>query len=217
MTADIIQFSQSLKKGLAVTGKMLLRILAIILGIYLAFFCYVAVHEWLGHILTDVLVYARHGTYIDALEVRVQWLAIALKDGHWTIALAPFQFGGVTWASSHDLYPFTDWETGFSNLMGCGITALASLTVLAVLNLRKNIRHSPWFAGAFVLFVMIFDQILYTFTGPYPEPLASAVLMGINPLLFKVLVIGLVLVEAWLLIRTILRTRRSRRASASPA
>jgi hypothetical protein len=60
---------------------------------------------------------------------------------------------------------------------------------------------------------MIFDQVLYTFTGSDPEPLVSAVLMGVNPFLFKGIVIGLVLLQGWLLIRFVIRFRRARQAT----
>ena len=40
------------------TWKMLQRILGILIAAYLAFFFYVALHEWAGHILADGLVYA---------------------------------------------------------------------------------------------------------------------------------------------------------------
>jgi hypothetical protein len=59
---------------------------------------------------------------------------------------------------------------------------------------------------------MIFDQVLYTFTGPDPEPLVAAVLMGVDPSLFKGIVIGLVGLQSWLFVRFVLNYRRSRQA-----
>jgi hypothetical protein len=216
MTTAKVQSKRSLKKGFVTTSKMPLRILGILLVAYLAFVCYVAVHEWAGHILADILVYAKNGTYTNALDVRVQWFSIALEDSHWTVALEPFQLGGSTWATSHDPYLLTEWETGFSNLMGSGMTTLVSLVALITLYLRKNICCFPWFTGAFVLCAMIFDQFLYTFTGTDPEPLVSAGLMGINPFLFKGIVLGLVLLEGCLLVGYILRYRRSRQLPNAP-
>jgi hypothetical protein len=213
MTTTHLYLSQPLKGGLVNSGKWLLRILVILLVAYLGFFSYVAVHEWGGHIFADLLVFARHGTYIESLEVRVQWLSIMMGDGRWTAGFGPFRLGGLTWATPHNPFPLTEWEEGFSNLMGSGITTLISLIALTVLNLRKNVRRFPWFASTFVLYTLIFDQILYTFTGPDPEPLVSAILMGINPIFFKGLVIGLVLLQLWLLVRSVLRYRRARRVT----
>jgi hypothetical protein len=212
IAATNLQSPRILNIGFINTSKMLLRILGILLVAYLAFFSYVAVHEWVGHILGDMLVYARHGTYLNALDVRVQWLTINLQDGHWKAALGSFQFGGRTWASSHDLYSLTKWETGFSNLMGSGMTTLVALVSLIVLNLRENKCCFPWFTASFVLWIVIFDQILYTFAGSDPEPLASAILMGINPVLFKGIVIGLIVLEVCLLVDYVIRYRRSRQA-----
>jgi hypothetical protein len=212
ITATNLQSRRILNKGFINTSKMLLRILGILLVAYLAFFSYVAIHEWVGHILADTLVYAHHGTYINALDVRVQWLAITMQDGHWKAALGSFQFGGSTWASSHDPYSLTKWETGFSNLMGSGMTTLVALVALIVLNLRKNKCCFPWFTASFVLWIVIFDQIFYTFAGSDPEPLVSAILMGVNPFLFKGIVIGLIVLEVCLLVDYVIRYRRSRQA-----
>lgn len=217
MTTTNIKLSSSLNRGFVNAGKLLLRILGILLVVYLAFFCYVAAHEWTGHLLVDALVFARHGTHLDTFEVIVQFLSVRMEAGRWIVGLVPFRIGGeIVTAIPHDIFTLTDREIGFSNLMGCGITTLISLIALTVLNLRKNIRRFPWFAGFFILSSVIFDQILYTFTGPDPEPLVSAVLMGVNPLLFKGIVIGLVLLQGWLLVRFVVRYRRARRAAASP-
>ncbi len=216
MTTTNIHSTRTINNGFVNAGKMLLKILSILLVAYLAFFCYVAAHEWAGHILGDMLVTATHGTYIDTLEVEVQFLTFSLRDGKWSVGLVPFQIGGsVVSAVPHVLFPMTDWEIGFGNLSGVAITTLISLIALTVLNLRRNVRRFPWFMVFFILYSMIFDQVLYTFTGPDPEPLVSAVLMGVNPLLFKGIVIGLVLVQGWLLIRFVLRIRRARRIPLS--
>jgi hypothetical protein len=69
----------------------------------------------------------------------------------------------------------------------------------------------------FSLSSMIFDQVLYTFTSPDPEPLVSAMLMGADPLLFKGIVIGLVLLQVGLLVRLVLRHRHARKSPASSA
>jgi hypothetical protein len=200
-------------KGFVNAGKMLLRILSFLLVFYLAFFCYVAAHELTGHILGDSLVFARHGTTIAKLEVIVQWLEVTLQDGKWSMGLVPFRVGGkVVSAIPRDLFALTDWERGLGDLSGSAMTTLISLIALAMLNLRRNIRRFPWFMVFFSLASMIFDQVLYTFTGPDPEPLVSAVLMGVNPLLFKGIVIGLVLLQGGLLVRIGIRYRRGRQA-----
>jgi hypothetical protein len=56
---------------------------------------------------------------------------------------------------------------------------------------------------------VIFDQIFETFMNP-TDALTGAVLMGADPLLFKIIVIGLVMVQGWLLIRLVVRYRRAR-------
>lgn len=174
--------------------------------------------KWAGHVLADSITFARHGTHAEAFEVVVQSLTVGMENGHWTAELVPFRIGGeVVSAVPHDLFTIADWEIGFSNIMGCGMTTLLSLIALTVLNLRKNLRGFPWFAVAFVLYSVIFDQVLYTYVGPNPELLVSAVLMGVNPFLFKGLVIGLVLVQGWLFIRFAVRYRRGRRAAAARA
>jgi hypothetical protein len=93
--------------------------------------------------------------------------------------------------------------------MGSAITTLVSLVALTALSLLKNVRRFPWFAVFFSLSSMIFDQILYTFGNP-ADALDGAVLMGADPLLFKIVVIGLVMVQGWLLIRLVVRYRRAR-------
>jgi hypothetical protein len=207
-----------LNGGFLKTGRMLLRILGILLVVYIAFFSYITAHEWAGHILSDALVFAMHGTTFDKFVVIVQWLTVKMDAGHWTIGLAPFRIGGeVVTAMPHDFFRFTDWETGFSTLMGSVITMLISLIVLIVLNLRRCLRHFPWFTCTFVLASVIFDQILYTFAGQNAEALTGAVLLGVNPLLFKWIVIGLVFLQSWLLVRGVLRYFHSRRVPASPA
>lgn len=186
------------------------RIVLVVLLAYLAFFCYVAAHEWAGHILADALIFARHGTTLARFEVIVQWLSISRQDGRWSVGLAPFRIGGeVVSAMPRDPITLMDWEIGFGNFMGSGITALISLVVLTMLNLRKDLPRFPWLAGFFSLYSLVFDQILYTFGNP-ADALDSAVRMGADPLLFKVIVIGLVLLQGWLLVRIALRYRRGR-------
>ena len=191
-------------------GKVLLRILGILLVAYLAFFSYVATHEWVGHILTDEYVFARHGTTLASFEVIVQWLSVSLQDGRWSVGLVPFRIGGeVVSAIPGNLITFTDWEIGFGNLMGSSITALVSLVALTALNLRKDLPRFPWFAGFFSLYSVIFDQVLYTFGNP-ADALDGAVLMGADPLLFKIIVISLVLLQGLLLVRIGICYRRGR-------
>lgn len=209
--------SAHLNDVLANTGKVFLKILGILLLAYLAFFAYVAVHEWAGHVLADTLVFAMHGTYFEKLNVIIQWLNITMSVCRWTVGFAPFRIGGeVVSAIPHDLFQFTDWEVGFSALMGSGTTMLLSLTVLTVLNFYKDVQHFPWFAIAYALYSVIFDQVLYTFTGPDPEPLVAAVLMGVTPFFFKGIVIGLVVLQSWLFVRFVLHYRRSRQAKLGP-
>jgi len=217
MNAINIRPIQSTKK-LANSGKLLLRIFSLLLVFYLAFFLYVAAHEFAGHILGDSLVFARHGTTLTKFEVIVQWLTVNMQDGKWSMGLVPFRIGGkVISAIPLDLFTITDWERGLGDLSGSAMTTLISLISLTVLNLRKNIRHFPWFIVFFSVSSVIFDQVLYTFTGPDPEPLVSAVLMGVNPLLFKGIVIGLVLLQGWLVVRFLPRYHRARRVSVSTA
>jgi hypothetical protein len=210
-----INFLQS-KGSLASAGKTALRIFGILLAVYLAFFCYIAVHEWAGHILVDAFGFARHGTYLATFEVVVQFLRVRMEAGRLTVGLVPFRIGGeVISAIPHDIFTFSDWEDGFARLWGSGITTLFSLVFLIVLNLRWDIRRFPWFASAFTMSSMIFDQILYTF-GNSPDALIGAIQMGINPIFFKGLVICLVLLQARLLVRFLLRYRRTRLATADP-
>jgi len=122
----------------------------------------------------------------------------------------------VVSAIPHDLFTFTDWEVGFSTLMGSGITMFTSLIILVVLNLRKNVHHFPWFAGFFSLYSMILDHILETFGNP-SDFLDGAVLMGANPLVFKIIVIGLVMVQGWLLLRLVFRYRHARQMAQQTA
>ena len=110
-----------------------------------------------------------------------------------------------------EMITLTDWENGFSLLWGSGITTLLSLVFLITVNLRKNIQHFPWFLSAIALSSMIFDQYLYTFGNP-ADALDGAIMMGVNPVLFKSIVIGLVMVQGWLLIRLVFRYRRGRQA-----
>jgi len=137
--------------------------------------------------VADMLVFANHGTHIEALEVQVLSSTVKLGAGHWTVSSAPFRFGGVVkYARPHDPFTLTDWETGFSNLFPAVVTALIALTALTVLNVRKNVGHFPWFAVALVLCVVIFDQILCTFAAPNPEPLVSAVLLRLTKVALQV-------------------------------
>jgi hypothetical protein len=199
--------------------KTAFKMLAILAGIalvlllaYLAFFCYVAAHEWVGHVLSDELVFARHGTTVEKFQVIVQWLDVSLQDGRWSVGLVPFRIGGkVVSAIPRDPVALAEWEIGFGNFMGSGITALISLVALAVLNLRKDLPHFPWFAGFFSLYSVIFDQILETFGNP-ADAITGAVRMGADPLLFKIIVISLVLLQGWLLVRLVFRYRRGRQA-----
>jgi len=218
MVTSRTEYMQSIKGGFLNVGKILLQVLKTLLIIYLAFFCYVAVHEWAGHILMDSLVFASHGTHFEKLDVIVQWINVIMEGDRWSVGVAPFRIGGeVVYAIPHDIFAFTDWEVGFSNLMGSGITMLTSLIILVTLNLHKNVRHFPWFAGFFILYSLIFDQILYTFTGSDPEPLVSAVLMGVNPVLFKGIVIGLVMIQGWLLLRFVFRYWRAQQMAQQTA
>jgi hypothetical protein len=211
MNTTNIKFTQW-NNELVKAGKVLLRILGILLAAYLAFFSYVAVHEWAGHILADELVDTRHGTTLARIEVIVQWFSVILQDGRWSVELVPFRIGGkVVSAIPGDPFTMTDWELGFGNFMGSGITALVSLVTLVVLNLRKDLWRFPWFAVFFILFSVIFDQIFETFKNP-TDALDGAVLMGADPLLFKILVISLILLQGWLLLRLAFRYRRGRQA-----
>jgi hypothetical protein len=210
MVTSRTEYMRSIKGGFLNVGKILLQILKTLLIIYLAFFCYVAVHEWAGHILMDALVFASQGTHFEKLDVIVQWINVIMEGDRWSVGVVPFRIGGeVVSAISHDIFAFTDWEIGISLLMGSAITTLVSLVALTALNLLKNVRRFPWFTVFFSLSSMIFDQIFETFMNP-TDALNGAVLMGADPLLFKIIVIGLVMVQGWLLIRLVVRYRRVR-------
>lgn len=210
MVTSRTEYLRSIKGGFLFVGKILVRVISILLMVYLAFFCYVAVHEWMGHILADTLIFASHGTHFEKLDVIVQWINVIMEGDRWSVGVAPFRIGGiVVSAIPHDIFTFTDWEVGFSALMGSGITMLTSLIILIALNLRKHLPHFPWFAGFFSLYSMILDHILETFGNP-SDFLDGAVMMGVNPDLFKGIVIGLVMVQGWLLIRLVFRYRRAR-------
>jgi hypothetical protein len=204
------EYLRSMKGGFFNVGKILLQVLKIPLIIYLAFFCYVAIHEWAGHILMDALVYASHGTHFEKLDVIVQWINVIMEGDRWSVGVAPFRIGGeVVSAIPHNIFAFTDWEIGISLLMGSAITTLVSLVALTALNLLKNVRRFPWFTVFFSVSSVIFDQIFETFMNP-TDALTGAVLIGADPLLFKIIVIGLVMVQGWLLIRLVVRYRRAR-------
>ena len=212
MVTSRTEYMQSIKGVLLKVGKILLQVLKILLIIYLAFFSFLAVHEWMGHILADELVDTRHGTTLARIEVIVHWFSVNLQDGRWSVELVPFRIGGkVVSAVPGDPFTMTDWELGFGNFMGSGITALVSLVTLVVLNLRKDLWRFPWFAVFFSLFSVIFDQIFETFVNP-TVALDSAVLMGADPLLFKIIIVGLVLLQGWLMVPIGIRYRRGRHA-----
>lgn len=200
--------NKSIKKVLATLGKITL----VIFLAYLALFCLVVVHEFIGHIAADALVFARHGSNLARSEVIVQFLSITQQGVSWSLGLAPFRIGGkVVYAVPSDPITLTNWDIGFGNFMGSGITILFSLIALSVLNLRKDLPHFPWFAGFFSLYSVVFDQILYTFGNP-ADALDGAVLMGADPLLFKIFIIFLVLLQAFLVVRIAIRYWRGRQA-----
>lgn len=210
MVTSHTEYIRSIKGGVLNVGKILVRVISILLMIYLAFFCYLAVHEWAGHILADSLMFARHGTTIETLDVVVQFVNVKMESDRWTVGLAPFRIGAkVITAYPREMITLTDWENGFSLLWGSGITTLLSLVILTGYNLLRNLRSFPWFAVFFSISSMIFDQIFETFMSP-TDALSGAVLMGADPLLFKIIVIGLVMVQGWLLIRLVVRYRRAR-------
>ena len=212
MVTSRTEYLRSIKGGFLNVGKILARVLSIVLMVYLAFFSYLAVHEWMGHILCDALIYARHGTTIETFDVVVQFVSVKMEAGRWTVGLAPFRIGAeVITAYPREMITLTDWEDGFSRLWGSGITTLLSLVFLTGYNLRRNLRSFPWFAVAFALSSMLDDQFNYTF-GASPDALIGAVQMGINSSVFKGIVIGLVMVQGWLLLRLVFRYRRGRQA-----
>jgi len=212
MITSRTEYSRSIKGRFLFVGKILARVISVLLMIYLAFFIYLAVHEWAGHIPADALMFARHGTTIETLDVVVQSVSVKMDSGRWSVGLAPFRIGAeVITAYPREMITLTDWENGFSLLWGSGITTLLSLVFLITVNLRKNIQHFPWFLSAIALSSMIFDQYLYTFGNP-ADALDGAIMMGVNPVLFKSIVIGLVMVQGWLLIRLVFRYRRGRQA-----
>ena len=205
MTTSRTENLSSIKGGFLNVGKILLQVIKTLLIIYLAFFCYLAIHEWVGHFLADAIIFARHGTTIETLDVVVQFVSVKMETGRWTVGLAPFRIGAeVITAYPREMITLTDRENGFSILWGSGISTLLSLVFLIAVNLRKNIQRFPWFLSAFAMSSMIFDQYLYTF-GNTADALDGAVLMGVNPVLFKGIVIGLVMVQVWLLLRLVFR------------
>lgn len=210
MVTSRTEYWRSIKGGVLFVGKILARVISVLLTIYLAFFCYLAVHEWAGHILMDAFVFASHQTHFEKLDVIVQWINVIMEGDRWFVGIVPFRIGGeVVSAIPHNIFAFTDGEMGISLLMGSAITTLVSLVALTALNLLKNVRRFPWFTVFFSVSSVIFDQIFETFMSP-TDALTGAVLMGADPLLFKIIVIGLVMVQGWLLIRLVVRYRRAR-------
>ncbi len=204
------------KPRLISAGKALLRVMAGLLLVFLGLFFACAVHEWAGHILADALVFANHGTTIRVIDMRVFWLNVKLLDGRWSLQLVKwasfFPPAGISSVIPKDMnFSVTDVEIGMMNLSGCIATALISLISLVVLNLRKKFQFFPWFAVTIVVWVALFDELIYTFVSPTPEPLESAVLMGANPILVKVIVIALVLLQVGLFVRFFLRYKRLRK------
>lgn len=217
MVTSRTEYMQSIKGGFLNIGKILLQVLKIVLIIYVAFFCFLAVHEWAGHILADALMFARHGTTIETLDVVIQFVSVKMEAGRWTVGLAPFRIGGeVITAYPREMTTLTDWEDGLSRLWGSGITTLLSLVFLAGYNMRGNLRSFPWFAAAFALSSMLDDQFNYTF-GASPDALIGAVQMGINSSLFKGLVICLILLQGWLLLRLVFCYKRARQIAQRTA
>lgn len=212
MVTSRTEYMQSVKGVLLKVGKILLQVLKILLIIYLAFFSFLAVHEWMGHILADELMFARHGTTIETLDVVVQFVSVKMEAGRWTVGLAPFRIGAeVITAYPREMIPLTDWENGFTILWGSVITTLLSLVFLTAYNLRRNLRSFPWFAAAFALSSILDDQFNLTF-GASPDALIGAVQMGSNSSLFKGVVISLILLQGWLLLRLAFRYRRGSQA-----
>ncbi len=154
MTTTNIYIPQPLKRGLVNSAMWLLRILIAMLMVFLGFWFILAAHEG-GYLMTDMLVFANHGTGVDTLKVRVLWLSVEMEDGHWTTGWGPwgsfFPPAKTEYVNTHDPISFTDWERGFMELMGSGTTTLISLIALAVLNLRKNVRRFSWYAVPLVL------------------------------------------------------------------
>jgi hypothetical protein len=217
MNITTIQPARPLKRGFVNTRKILLQIIGILLVAFVAFFSYLATHEG-GHLLADALVTANHGTKIDAFKVRVLWLSGELKDGRWIGPVWTPTFSSLARVDGvipHDSFTATEREIGFMNLMGFGAATLVALIALIGLSLDKKLRYFQWLAVAYVLSVMILDQLTETFISSQSEPLISAVLMGINPILFKGFVTGLSLLETCLVVVYIVRYFRSRRAPSS--
>jgi len=214
MSTNDIQPWQTLERGPGNAAKWLLRFFMIVLIGFLAFVLYLAAHEG-GHLLADELQYLNHGTSIKSFDERILWVSIAYEDGRWG---GPFWSPTITSLARTGLVlpaqaiVSTEWETGLQNLAGSISTTVIALITLVILNLRTGRRRFAFFAIAFALSVLFFDQILYTFVSQNPEPLVSAVRMGINPDLFKGFVVILILLEALLMGRYCLSYRRSKSA-----
>lgn len=217
MTITTIHPARPLKRSLVKTGKILLQIIGILLVAFLAFFCYLATHEG-GHLLADALVTANHGTRIDAFKVRVLWISGGLKGGRLTGPVWTPTFSSLARVDDvipHDPFTATELEIGFMNLMGFGAATLLALIALLGLSIDKKLRYFQWFTVTYVLFVMILDQLTETFISSESEPLISAMMMGINPILFKGFVTGLSLLETCLVVVYIVRYFRSKLAPSS--
>jgi hypothetical protein len=209
---------QLAKPRLISAGNVFLRVVTGLLLVFLGLFFICAVHEWAGHIFADALVFAKHGTTIRVIDMRVFWLNVTMLDGRWSLQLVKwasfFPPAGVSSVIPNDMnFSLTDYEIGISNLSGCIATALISLITLVVLNLRKKFQIFPWFAMITVVWVVLFDELIYTFVSPTPEPLVSGVQMGADPILIKVIVIGLVLLQAMLSVRFFIRYKCIRSAA----
>jgi hypothetical protein len=174
------------------------------------------VHE-AGHLVVDQIQFSNQGTKIKSFDERILWVSVEYSDGRWS---GPFWTSKISslaktgWVVPEKPVVLSEYDKGVANIAGSVSTALFALISLIIINLFRKPHHFATFLFVFPLIVLLLDQVVYTFLSKTPEPLTSAVLMGIQPGIFKVFVVALMLVEVGLLIRYIFSYRRARKSIA---
>ncbi len=215
--SNIIDTSRQSPGGFGVGfAKLLLRILISVILVFLAFVFYMIVHE-AGHLVVDQIQFSNQGTKIKSFDERILWVGVEYSEGRWSGPFWTPKFSSL--ARTGLVVPekpivLTEYDKGVANIAGSVSTALFALISLVIINLIRKPHRFATFLFVFPLIVLLLDQVVYTFLSKTPEPLTSAVLMGIQPGIFKVFVVALMLVEVGLLIRYIFSYRRARKSIA---
>jgi hypothetical protein len=194
-------------------AKWLMRILFSAILVFLAFLLYMVIHE-AGHLVVDEIQFSNHGTKIKSFDEQILWVGVEYFEGRWS---GPFWIPKISSLAktgsvmAEKPIVLTEYDKGVANIAGSVSTALIALISLITINLLRKTHRFATFLFAFPLIVLFLDQVAYTFLSKTPEPLTSAVLMGIQPGIFKLFVIAFILVEAGLLIRYIFIYGRARK------